>query len=122
MEITCEEVLEVIRLADKCISKIPSEPVIHTPSELADDYLDHYYNPDPDEVALDNYVDELSPRKRSELAAIMLIGRGDAGAEDWNSVVSSAGALTRDNGDYITSKVLALSDYLRDGLRTMGMD
>ncbi|WP_162913180.1 DUF3775 domain-containing protein [Rhodospirillaceae bacterium SYSU D60014] len=61
-------------------------------------------------------VDALAPAARRELIAVMLIGRGDFAAGEWDKALSQAENTSNDSDTArLTEKVL-LHDYLKKGL------
>lgn len=65
---------------------------------------------------LKDFIASLSSEEREELKAVMLIGRGDYAAGQWDKALAAAQALP-DGGDidYVAEKV-PLRDYLMKGL------
>ena len=61
-------------------------------------------------------VDALTPAARRELLAVMLIGRGDFAAGEWDKALSQTESTSNDSDTArLTEKVL-LHDYLKKGL------
>ncbi|EHK57420.1 DUF3775 domain-containing protein [Allomesorhizobium alhagi] len=65
-------------------------------------------------------IDDLNVDEAAELIALMWIGRGDYGADEWNEAVNEA----RQRGNRRTSKYLLgmplLGDWLEEGLEALG--
>lgn len=78
---------------------------------------------DPSEFELTSWIDDLTDTQAAELVAIMWIGRGDSGPEEFTALVEQArGARGRQK----TSKYLLgepmLADYIAEGLQALGID
>ncbi|KAB2656058.1 DUF3775 domain-containing protein [Brucella tritici] len=67
-------------------------------------------------------IRSLNIDERQELLALMWVGRGDFGADEWDEALSTA--ADRDNGreaKYLIGTPL-LGDYLEEGLVALGFD
>lgn len=77
---------------------------------------------DPAEAELTSWIDDLTDTQAAELVALMWLGRGDGGAEDFAALVEQA--RSRRIGK--TSKYLLgepmLADYLEEGLEALGIN
>ncbi|MFN3613645.1 MAG: DUF3775 domain-containing protein [Rubrimonas sp.] len=78
---------------------------------------------DPTEYELTSWIDDLTDTQAAELVAIVWIGRGDSGPEDFPALVDQARSA---RGRQKTSKYLLgepmLADYLAEGLEALGFD
>jgi hypothetical protein len=78
---------------------------------------------DPTEYELTSWIDDLTDTQAAELVAIVWIGRGDSGPEDFTALVDQARSA---RGRQKTSKYLLgepmLADYLAEGLQALGFD
>ena len=65
-------------------------------------------------------VDDLEPDQQQEVVALLWVGRGDYGEDEWEAAVEQA----RDSWNLRTAEYLIthphLSDYLAEGLDTLG--
>jgi len=70
-------------------------------------------------IELERLLESLSKEQLAEFLAVMWIGRGDYGAEDWDGIVEEA-TRSIDDGtvQYIIEKA-PLPEYLRDGLEEL---
>jgi len=66
---------------------------------------------------LENYIDKLSNDEKTELLALMWLGR-DKEVKDWDDMLSYAKNETDDAGIYIAEK-LSLAHYLTKGLEKL---
>ena len=67
-------------------------------------------------------VDDLDPEQQAELVALMWLGRGDYGLEEWDDALAGARDMYEDR-DSIVEYMLAhpmVSDYLEEGLIAHG--
>jgi hypothetical protein len=67
-------------------------------------------------------VDDLDPEQQAELVALMWLGRGDYGLEEWDEALAGARDMYEDR-DSIVEYMLAhpmVSDYLEEGLIAHG--
>lgn len=73
-------------------------------------------------LELKNAVDDLDPGLQAELVALMWLGRGDYGAEEWNAALEEARAgWNPRTADYLLATPMA-ADYLAEGLAMLGHD
>ena len=67
-------------------------------------------------------VDDLEPDQQQEVVALLWVGRGDFGPEEWQAALEEArDDWTPETADYLIAHPL-LADYLRDGLESMAAD
>ena len=107
--LTHEQVQEIINLSNACYPN-QGEPTVVTVSDIMDDIL---VEPEGQKL-LREYVESLTLEARSELCALMWLGRGASGEtiDDWERLVRSGASH---DVHYIISKV-QLSEYLGRGL------
>lgn len=67
-------------------------------------------------------IDDLEPDQQQEIVALLWLGRGDFGEDEWESVLE----LAEDSWTLRTAEYLIahphLADYLTEGLDTLGYD
>lgn len=88
--------------------------------EGTDQPADYAEDPVYQEVAA--FVDGLNEDEQIDLVALMWTGRGDYGAEEWNSAVEEA-RRARDEHGHTASYLLGaplVADYLEEGLSQFG--
>lgn len=84
-------------------------------SEMLADYDD-----DPVLLEVRAAIDELSQEQQVELVAIMWVGRGDFGPDEWESAVAQArDSWNERTADYLIGTPL-VADYLEEGLDSLG--
>lgn len=67
-------------------------------------------------------VDDLEPDQQQEVVALLWVGRGDFGPEEWQAALEEArDDWTPEAADYLIAHPL-LADYLREGLESMAAD
>ena len=67
-------------------------------------------------------VDDLEPDQQQEVVALLWVGRGDFGPEEWQAALEEArDDWTPETADYLIAHPL-LADYLSDGLESMEDD
>lgn len=75
---------------------------------------------DPTFQAFRNIINDLEPDQQVSVVALMWIGRGDFGADEWDEAYSQAGEeWTPHTAEYLLSTPL-VSDYLEEGLAALG--
>jgi hypothetical protein len=96
------------------------------PEELSDDEDDvervlESYADDPTFQELKEFLDAQDDDEIAELLALMWIGRGDYGAEDWAEVMAEIRDVReRHTIDYLLGTPL-LGDFLEEGLAQFGL-
>jgi hypothetical protein len=88
---------------------IPEEPL--SPSDDADD---------PALAEIRSTIEDLEPDQQVALVALMWVGRGDYGIEEWGDALAQAGeSWNARTADYLIGTPL-LADYLEEGLELVG--
>ena len=65
-------------------------------------------------------IDDLEEAQQANLVALMWIGRGDFGAEEWDDALDQARqSWTEHTAEYLLATPL-VADYLEDGLQSLG--
>jgi hypothetical protein len=82
---------------------------------------DILYKDRPECAALVKRISQLSSEAMAELLAIMLIGRGDAKAVDFDKLVSRAINERHSNTDYYIGSKKPISKYINNGLQKLGI-
>jgi hypothetical protein len=78
------------------------------------------YQDDLSYLELKDLLNELEPDQQQDIMALMFIGRGDFGIDEWKEARRQTLAIKRVNrADYLISKTL-LADYLTEGLAAFG--
>jgi len=78
------------------------------------------YESDPAFAELKSTIEDLEPDQQVALVALMWIGRGDYGADEWDKASASAGESWNERtADYLIGTPL-LADYLAEGLDALG--
>lgn len=77
---------------------------------------------DPTETELTSWIDDLTDTQAAELTALMWLGRGDAGPEEFADLVAQArGSRRLKTSAYLLGEPM-LADYLEEGLEALGFD
>lgn len=85
-----------------------------SPRPLADHADDLCYS------EVKSVIDDLEPDQQVALIALMLIGRGDYGNDEWDAAYAEASAdWTPRTAEYLLSTPL-VADYLEEGLTSFG--
>jgi len=65
-------------------------------------------------------VSDLEPDQQQQIVALLWLGRGDFGTDEWDKALEQAAySWNKATGDYLIAHPL-LADYLTDGLESMG--
>ena len=65
-------------------------------------------------------IDGLEPDQQTSLVALMWIGRGDFGAEEWDAAYEEARQMWTDHtAEYLLSRPM-VADFLEEGLAALG--
>lgn len=82
--------------------------------QVAEDFSD-----DPYYQELRTTIDDLEPDQQVSLVALMWVGRGDFGPEEWRDALKHAGnSWNTHTADYLIGTAM-LADYLADGLEQL---
>lgn len=123
LNIRLEDVCSIIQLAQQFHAK---ESVVF-PDEgetSADDWAmqvlaDHAQDPTYQELKYE--IEALDPDEQLELVALMWVGRGDYGVDEWEEALAQArDGRTTGTADYLISTPL-VADYLEEGLAEFGL-
>lgn len=78
------------------------------------------YSEEPAYLEIKSAVEDLEPDQQVALVALMWLGRGDFGIEEWDDALSQArDAWTEHTADYLIATPL-VADYLEEGLAQFG--
>ncbi len=77
---------------------------------------------DPTAEELQGAISELNDDEKAELLAIIWIGRGDFGIDQWDEAIAEARARPLDRAAQYCLSLPLLSDYIEDGLDALGVD
>lgn len=115
--------LDAVAVRDRLVNKVyqpdlgdqPQERGSRQPTDL--DNLDVLDAIDSAEYrVLKEHIASLDPETRDELKALMLVGRGDHAAGDWDAALATARSVPGDgDADYLAEKA-SLPAYLMKGL------
>lgn len=93
------------------------------PANPTDDWLAQILESHGDDSTFQEFksiVDDLEPDQQQEVVALLWVGRGDYGEDEWQAALEQA----RDSWNLRTAEYLIthphLSDYLTEGLEAMG--
>jgi hypothetical protein len=99
---------------------IPEEPLSPSDDWARQILADHADDPTYQEIKAT--IDDLEPDQQVSLVALMWIGRGDYGSDEWESAFESAGeSWNPRTAEYLIGTPL-LADYLLEGLGALGYD
>jgi len=99
---------------------VPDEPLNASDDWALQIIADHGDDPTYREVKAT--IDDLEPDQQVSLVALMWIGRGDYGSEEWDEAYRSAGEnWNARTAEYLLGTPL-LADYLLEGLDALGYD
>lgn len=122
LNINPETVCDLISRAREFHAK--EEVVIpETPDSPADDWGTQVLADHADDLTFQEMrraIFELEPDQKTELLALMQLGRGDYGAEDWEAALGEAEANWSEG---IVDQMIAtplLAGYLQEGLNRLG--
>ncbi len=97
---------------------IPEVPLSPSDDWALQVLADHEDDPSVAEVRAT--VEDLEPDQQAELVALMWLGRGDYGLDEWDEAVEEARAsLTDHTAEYLLGHPLVAS-YIEDGLNQHG--
>lgn len=75
---------------------------------------------DPTAAEFKTLVNEVAPDQQTQLVALMWVGRGDYGVEEWDAALEQARSeWTPHTAEYLMGTPL-LADYLAEGLAQLG--
>lgn len=98
----------------------PEEPLSPSDDWARQILADHADDPTYQEIK--TTIDDLEPDQQVSLVALMWIGRGDYGSDEWDSAFESAGdSWNERTAEYLLGTPL-LADYLLEGLGALGYD
>ena len=106
-----ETINEVINLANRCYSPDEDEQRLFNFSDEKE--VKKAFKLRPEEEQLEKFIDGLSNDEKTELMALMWLGRGDG---EWSSLIDQAGKELNDAALYIAEKAPSLAIYLNRGI------
>lgn len=83
--------------------------------EVLEDYAD-----DPVVIEMRQFLGDLNVEEYRNLLALLWVGRGDFGAEEWDEALTEAEALRAERGPNYLIGTPMLSDHLEEGLEELG--
>jgi hypothetical protein len=122
LNISVEKIRDIVLLAREFdLVEFPDEPDPgEDPDALADAETVLDDGEDPTEAELREMIDDLNEDERIDLIALVWVGRGDFDRTEWQE----ARSLARERQEKKASDYLlgmpTLSDYLEEGLATLG--
>jgi hypothetical protein len=97
------------------IPEPPMSPADDWALQVLADHLDDFTYRE-----LESTIDDLEPDQQQQLVALMWVGRGDFGAEEWQDAVAEAeAAYNGRTASYLIATPL-LADFLEEGLAELG--
>jgi hypothetical protein len=97
---------------------IPDEPLSPSEDWARQILADH--EDDPTYREFKAAVDALEPDQQAAVVALMWLGRGDYGEDQWNDACADAkGEWTPRTAEYLIARPL-VADYLEEGLHLLG--
>ncbi len=123
LEIPLEKVCYLVAKAHQFDAKV--EPVEPDPgSNPSDDHMLEVladYPDDPVDEEIKAFIDGLNVDERTDLVALMWLGREGLSADDWQEVRTQAYQARNDHtAEYVMGTPL-LADYLQEGLAALGL-
>ena len=98
----------------------PEEPLSPSDDWARQILADHADDPTYQEIK--TTIEDLEPDQQVSLVALMWIGRGDFGSDEWDSAFESAGdSWNSRTAEYLLGTPL-VADYLLEGLGALGYD
>jgi hypothetical protein len=124
LELNPESVAQIAEKAREFQSEeilLPPEPPPVPVDDTAFEYAAEWHG-DPGYNELKDAIEDLEPDQQSVLVALMWVGRGDYGIEEWGDALAYAEDVHTDaTADYLIATPL-LADYLLDGLDKHGYE
>ena len=124
LELNPESVAQIAEKAREFQSEeilLPPEPPPVPVDDTAFEYTAEWHG-DPGYNELKDAIEDLEPDQQSVLVALMWLGRGDYGMEEWEDALAYAEEVHTDStADYLIATPL-LADYLMEGLDKHGYD
>lgn len=89
---------------------------ITAPDDVWLDHVQEMHGDDPIYQELKTAIDDLEPDQQISIVALMWVGRGDFGADEWDAAIEQAQESWNERtADYLIGTPL-LADYLAEGL------
>ena len=92
-------------------------------SDASDDGFVGILTDQPNSAAkaeLEGFIGALDEDEQTELVALMLVGRGDFGAEEWSDAMSEAKGRPQPTTAAYLLGIPTVGDFLEEGLSTFG--
>jgi len=123
LRISSEKVCDLIEAAREIAGIVPSTAGDHTTT--GDDSPLETIEGDPDtdvrRIEAISFIAGLNVEEQTDLLALIALGRGDYGIEEWDDAVSEAeGRIAAKDPDFMLGDA-ALPEYLGDGLEAFGL-
>jgi hypothetical protein len=124
LTIPLEKLAYIVEKAREYDAEVPADNGEPEGSSAIDDDEREILEDTPDnptEQELRDAIDGLNLDEREELLALMWLGRGDYGAENWEEALRDARQTrTESETDYLLGTPL-LADFLEEGLSALGL-
>ncbi|HEX7037268.1 MAG TPA: DUF3775 domain-containing protein [Pseudomonadales bacterium] len=117
----------VCRLIDLAREFHAQEAVVipEEPGSPADDWTGNVLAAHADDATLEEFrsiIADLEPDQQQQVVALLWIGRGDFGLDEWDEALAQAAdAWNERTADYLISHPM-LADYLAEGLELHGYE
>jgi len=123
LRISSEKACDLIEAAREIAGIVPSTAGDHTTT--GDDSPLETIEGDPDtdvrRIEAISFIAGLNVEEQTDLLALIALGRGDYGIEEWDDAVSEAeGRIAAKDPDFMLGDA-ALPEYLGDGLEAFGL-
>ncbi len=122
LDISPEKVCYIIVKAREFDVKVPpvepdpgSNPADHEEREILEDYAD-----DPTAAELKEAIDDLNEDETVNLIAMLWLGRGDFGRDEWRNALALARERHREHSARYLMGIPMLGDLLEEGLSLLG--
>lgn len=117
-ELVCSMIVRAREFHAKEAVVIPEQPLSPSDDWARQILADHADDPTYEELKLG--IEDLEKEQQATLVALMWLGRGEFGIEEWESALSQArDSWTEHTADYLISTPL-LASYLEEGLSLHG--
>ena len=122
LDINRDQLDEIIKLAREFDGQTQPGDVATSMDDDEEDHALEARRSSPVASELARVIDELSVEEQIHLVALMWVGRGTFGPEDWEEAVeTAANERVQATSDYLMGSPL-LSDHLENGLDAIGDD
>jgi hypothetical protein len=122
LTISLEKIRDIVLLAREYdLAELPDEPDPgEDPDATADPETVLDEGEDPTEAELRELIDDLNADELIDLTALVWVGRGDFGRDEWAEARALAGERQEKKASDYLLGMPTLSDYLEEGLATLG--